>query len=112
MEGTLIAFSLATYNRDKASELVKRLYGQATSSHGGKHVYRRKGLRVAHGTRKASMASPAANNAPATKVVTIIAAFEGIRGSGSPPARRGPRRAHPFYGGVPPSRLRRLRSKM
>ena len=44
VEGTLIAFRLATYDRDKASELVKRLVGQATSSHGGRYVYRRKGL--------------------------------------------------------------------
>ncbi len=44
VEGTLIAFRLATYDRDKASELVKRLYGQRTSSHGGKYVYRRRGL--------------------------------------------------------------------
>ncbi len=44
MEGTLIAFRLARYDKDKASELVKRLYGQQTSSHGGKYVYRRKGL--------------------------------------------------------------------
>ncbi len=44
MEGTLIAFRLAAYDRDKASQLVKRLYGQRTSSHGGKYVYRRKGL--------------------------------------------------------------------
>ncbi len=44
MEGTLIAFRLATYDKDRASELVKRLYGQRTSSHGGKYVYRRKGL--------------------------------------------------------------------
>ncbi len=34
--GTLIAFRLATYDRDKASELVKRLHGQRTSSHGGR----------------------------------------------------------------------------
>ena len=44
MEGTLIAFRLATYDKNKASELVKRLYGQRTSSHGGTYVYRRKGL--------------------------------------------------------------------
>ena len=44
MEGTLIAFSLTKYVRDKASGLVKRLHGQATSSHGGKCEYRRKGL--------------------------------------------------------------------
>ncbi len=44
MEGTLIAFRLARYDKDRASELVKRLYGQRTSSHGGKYVYRRKGL--------------------------------------------------------------------
>ena len=44
MEGTLIAFRLASYDKDQASELVKRLYGQRTSSHGGKYVYRRKGL--------------------------------------------------------------------
>ncbi len=37
-------FRLASYDRNKASELVKRLYGQRTSSHGGKYVYRRKGL--------------------------------------------------------------------
>jgi len=40
----LIAFRLARYDRDRASELAKRLYGQRTSSHGGKYVYRRKGL--------------------------------------------------------------------
>ena len=44
MNGTLNAFRLATYDRDKASELVKRLYGQRTSSHGGTYAYRRKGL--------------------------------------------------------------------
>ncbi len=44
MEGTLIAFRLARYDKDRASELVKRLYGQRTSSHGGRYVYRRKGL--------------------------------------------------------------------
>ncbi len=44
MEGTLIAFRLRQYDKDRASELVKRLYGQRTSSHGGKYVYRRKGL--------------------------------------------------------------------
>ncbi len=43
-EGTLIAFRLARYERDKASELVKHLYGQRTSSHGGKCVCQRKGL--------------------------------------------------------------------
>ncbi len=43
-EGILLAFRLATYDRDGASELVKKLYGQRTSSHGGKYVYRRKGL--------------------------------------------------------------------
>ena len=31
-------------DRDRASELVKRRVGQRTSSHGGKYVYRRKGL--------------------------------------------------------------------
>ncbi len=44
MDGVLIAFRLARYDKDRASELVKRLYGQATSSHGGKYTYRRKGL--------------------------------------------------------------------
>ncbi len=44
MDGTLIAFRLAKYNRDKASDLVKRLYGQRTSSHGGKYTYWRPGL--------------------------------------------------------------------
>ncbi len=39
-----LAFRLARYDRDSASELVKKLYGQRTSSHGGKYVYRRKGL--------------------------------------------------------------------
>ncbi len=43
-EGTLLAFRLARYDRDRASDLVKKLYGQRTSSHGGKYVYRRKGL--------------------------------------------------------------------
>ncbi len=44
VDGILIAFRLARYDRDKASDLVKRLYGQRTSSHGGKYVYRRPGL--------------------------------------------------------------------
>ncbi len=34
-EGTLIAFRLARYDKDRASELVKRLYGQRTSSQAG-----------------------------------------------------------------------------
>ncbi len=42
--GTRIAFRLASYDRNRASELVKRLVGQRTSSHGGTYVYRRKGL--------------------------------------------------------------------
>ncbi len=44
MESTLIAFRVARYDRDRASELARRLYGQWTSSHGGRYVYRRKGL--------------------------------------------------------------------
>ena len=44
MDGVLIAFRLARYDKDRASELVKRLYGQATSSHGGRYRYRRRGL--------------------------------------------------------------------
>ena len=44
MDGVLLAFRLARYDRDRASALVKRLYGQATSSHGGRYTYRRKGL--------------------------------------------------------------------
>ncbi len=43
-KGTLLAFRLARYERDRASELVKNLYVQRTSSHGGRYVYRRKGL--------------------------------------------------------------------
>jgi hypothetical protein len=42
--GTLIAFRLSRYDKNRASELVKRLYGQRTTSHGGKYEYRRKGL--------------------------------------------------------------------
>jgi len=44
MEGTPIALRLASYDRKQASELVKRRDGQATSSHGGTYVVRRKGL--------------------------------------------------------------------
>ncbi len=43
-KGTLLAFRLASYDKATASDLVKKLYGQRTSSHGGKYVYRRKGL--------------------------------------------------------------------
>jgi len=43
MNGTLPAFRLTTYDRDKASELVKGMVGQATSSHGGAYPYQRKG---------------------------------------------------------------------
>ena len=44
MDGVLIAFRLVKYDKNRASELVKRLYGQATSSHGGRYRYRRRGL--------------------------------------------------------------------
>src|SRR3990170_2520521 len=44
MDGVLVAFRLARYDKNRASELVKRLYGQATSSHGGWYRYRRRGL--------------------------------------------------------------------
>src|SRR5437867_2658574 len=44
MDGVLIAFRLARYDKDRASELVKQLYGQATSSHGGQYRYRRRGI--------------------------------------------------------------------
>ena len=43
MDGALLAFRLVPYDRDRASELVKRLVGPRTSSHGGKCVVRRKG---------------------------------------------------------------------
>ena len=43
-KGILIAFRLSEYDKNSASDLVKRLYGQETSSHGGKYRYRRKGL--------------------------------------------------------------------
>lgn len=43
-KGILIAFRLSEYDKNRASDLVKRLYGQETSSHGGKYRYRRKGL--------------------------------------------------------------------
>lgn len=45
MMGILIAYRLRTpHNPNVASALVKRLYGQNTSSQGGKYRYRRKGL--------------------------------------------------------------------
>lgn len=44
MEGSLIAFRLATYDRNEASEFVTRRVGQRTSSHDGTCVIRRKGL--------------------------------------------------------------------
>ena len=43
-KGILIAFRLSEYDKNSASDLVKRLYGQETSSHGGKYRYRRPGL--------------------------------------------------------------------
>ncbi len=42
-KGTLLAFRLMSYDKARASDLVKKLYGQRTSSHGGKYVCRRKG---------------------------------------------------------------------
>ena len=42
--GVLVAFRLEAYDKNRASELVKRLYGQETASHGGRYRYRRKGL--------------------------------------------------------------------
>ena len=45
MNGILIAYRLRTpHDPNVASALVKKLYGQKTSSHGGKYRYRRKGL--------------------------------------------------------------------
>ena len=45
MRGILIAYRLRTpHDPNVASALVKRLYGQNTSSQGGKYRYRRKGL--------------------------------------------------------------------
>ena len=45
MQGILIAYRLRTpHDPNVASALVKKLYGQDTSSHGGKYRYRRKGL--------------------------------------------------------------------
>ena len=44
MDGTRIAFRLARVDKNAASELVRRMYGQRTSSHGGRSVVRRKGL--------------------------------------------------------------------
>lgn len=45
MNGILIAYRLRTpHDPNAASALVKKLYGQNTSSHGGKYRYRRKGL--------------------------------------------------------------------
>ena len=45
MYGTLIVFRLKPpQDPNKASFLVKKLYGQKTSSHRGKYHYRRKGL--------------------------------------------------------------------
>lgn len=45
MNGILIAYRLKTpHNPNTASTLVKKLYGQNTSSHGNKYRYRRKGL--------------------------------------------------------------------
>ena len=45
MYGTIIVFRLKPpQDPNMASELVKKLYGQKTSSHKGKYQYRRKGL--------------------------------------------------------------------
>ncbi len=45
MFGTLIAFRLRPpQDPNEASKLVKKLYGQKTSSHKGRYHYRRKGL--------------------------------------------------------------------
>ena len=45
MKGTLIAFTLPTGN-DKitSSAFTKALYGQKTSTHHGKYVYRKRGI--------------------------------------------------------------------
>lgn len=45
MYGNIIIFRLKTpHDPDTASELVKKLYGQKTSSHNGKYHYWRRGL--------------------------------------------------------------------
>ena len=45
MFGTLIAFRLRPpQDSNEASKLVKKLYGQKTSSHKGRYHYRRKGI--------------------------------------------------------------------
>lgn len=45
MFGILIVYRLhSPHNPNRASDLVKKLYGQKTSSHKGRYTYRRKGL--------------------------------------------------------------------
>ena len=45
MLGTLIVYRLySPHDPNRASALVKKLYGQKTSSHKGRYSYRRKGL--------------------------------------------------------------------
>ena len=45
MLGILITYRLKSpHDPNTASALVKKLYGQKTSSHGGRYKYRRKGL--------------------------------------------------------------------
>ena len=43
MEGALIAFRLARYDKDRASGRVKCVVGPRTSSHVGRYVVRRRG---------------------------------------------------------------------
>lgn len=44
MKGILIAWTLPDADKTRTSALSKALYGQETSSHGGKYIYWRKGL--------------------------------------------------------------------
>ncbi|TET90925.1 MAG: hypothetical protein E3J35_04625 [Methanomassiliicoccales archaeon] len=44
MKGVLIAWTLPDVDKTRTSTLSKGLYGQETSSHGGKYIYWRKGL--------------------------------------------------------------------
>lgn len=77
MRGVLIAYRLKPpHNPNAASALVKKLYGQNTSSHKGRYRYRRKGLLDTIPSHKLVRGVIIVRKEDASKVVNLLKEFD------------------------------------
>ena len=76
VNGILLAFRLRKSDPNLASMFVKKLYGQPTSSHGGKYRYRRKGLLDDIPHRKLIRGVIVVREEDAQKVVSFLKDFD------------------------------------